>query len=189
MKRKLILVVSLLLLVSLGLAACQGGAEPAVTTEAPAATQTEHEAEEEEHEEEGEHDEGQEEDEHMEDDHMDEHSPDEHMGGEHDVPEEASELQNPLQASEESVSVGADLYAENCAVCHGENGEGDGPAAASLDPAPSDLHEDHVQELTDGGLYYIISHGRPETAMPAWEDTLSEDERWHIVNFLRTFEE
>lgn len=128
--------------------------------------------------------------EHMEDEeeHVDEHAPEEHMEGAHSVPEEASELANPFEATDESISTGATLYADNCAVCHGEQGEGDGPGAEGLDPQPADLHAEHVQELTDGGLFYIVSHGRPETAMPAWEGTLSEDERWHVVNFMRTFE-
>lgn len=121
--------------------------------------------------------------------HVDEHEPEEHMAGEHDVPEDAAAIENPIEATDESIATGRELYATNCATCHGETGEGDGPAAASLDPSPSDLHEDHVQGLTDGALFYIISHGRPETAMPAWENTLDVEQRWHVVNFLRTFQE
>ncbi|RME42573.1 MAG: cytochrome c, partial [Chloroflexi bacterium] len=81
------------------------------------------------------------------------------------------------------------IYAQNCAVCHGETGEGDGPAAGTLEMKPANLHEDHVQGLTDGALFWIISHGRPDTPMPPWDNVLSEQERWHLVNFLRTFGE
>lgn len=128
-------------------------------------------------------------DEHMEaeDMHVDEHSPGEHMEGDHGVPDEAAAIQNPLEATQESIALGGELYQQSCAVCHGEDGEGDGPAAEPLDPKPSDLHEDHVQANSDGALFYIISHGRPETAMPAWEDVLDEEQRWHLVNYLRTF--
>jgi len=130
------------------------------------------------------------EEEHMEDEHMeDEHPPEEHMEGEHEVPEDAAAVPNPIDATEESIAMGAELYAQSCAVCHGENGEGDGPSAEGLDPKPADMHEEHVQELSDGALFYIISHGRPETAMPAWENQLDEEERWHVINFLRTFQE
>ncbi len=52
--------------------------------------------------------------------------------------------------------------------------------------APSDLHEGHVQGLSDGALFYIISHGKPDTPMPAWEDVLEEEDRWNVVNFMRT---
>jgi len=58
-----------------------------------------------------------------------------------------------------------------------------------LEQKPSDLHAAHVHENSDGALFYIVSHGRPDTPMPAWESQLSEEERWHMVNFLRTFSE
>ncbi len=120
----------------------------------------------------------------------DTHAPEEHIAGEaHDVPEEAAAVPNPIEASDESVEAGAGFYAANCAVCHGETGEGDGPGAEGLERKPSDLHADHVQENSDGALFYIISHGRPDTPMPAWEDVLSEEDRWHVVNFLRTYGE
>ena len=136
---------------------------------------------------EGEHHEG---DEHPEAEHEEAgHGPEEHMGGHHDVPEEAAAVENPIEATQDSVVAGATIYAQNCAVCHGETGEGDGPAADSLETKPADLHEDHVQGLSDGGLFWIISHGKPETPMPPWDNILTEDERWHVVNFLRTFSE
>jgi mono/diheme cytochrome c family protein len=157
----------LLVVLSLLLAAC-GGSE---ATEAPPTEVAEEE--------------------HM-DEHVDEdengHEPEDHMAGAHDVPEDAAAVPNPFSGDDESTAAGADLYATSCAVCHGDTGEGDGPGATGMDPAPADLHEGHVQGLTDGALFYIISHGKPDTPMPAWEDVLDEDERWHVVNFLRTFQ-
>lgn len=127
------------------------------------------------------------EDEHMEDDM---HAPEQHMAGMHsDIPAEAAAVPNPIAATDESLAAGEQLYATNCAVCHGETGEGDGPGAAGLQKPPANLHETHVQENSDGALFYIISHGKPDTPMPAWANILSEEERWHVVNYLRTFEE
>ena len=117
----------------------------------------------------------------------DEHAPEEHMEGAHDVPDDAAAVPNPFVGDEGSVAAGAVLYATNCAICHGETGEGDGPVASSLEMPPSDLHASHVQMNTDGALFYIISHGKPDTPMPAWDNVLDEDERWNVVNFLRTF--
>lgn len=128
------------------------------------------EASAEEHDDADEHDDGEE----------DEHAPDAHS----DIPEEAAAVPNPIENTEESIELGAELYAASCAVCHGENGEGDGPGGVALDPKPTDLLDDHVQEVTDGALFYIISHGIPETSMPAWEDVLDETQRWHVVNFV-----
>ncbi len=126
--------------------------------------------------------------EHVDEHAEDVHQPEDHMAGAHDVPEDAAAVPNPSADDEDSLAVGAVLYASNCAICHGETGEGDGPAASGLETAPSDLHEGHVQGNTDGALFHIISHGKPETPMPAWDDVLDEDERWHVVNFLRTFQ-
>ena len=116
-----------------------------------------------------------------------EHSPDEYLAGAHDVPTDAASVPNPITADKGSRAIGAELYALHRAVCHGANGEGDGPATAGLEKPPADLHEAHVQGLTDGALFHVITHGKPKTPMPAWEDILTEVERWHVVNFLRTF--
>ena len=162
--RNLIVIVAGLATLSILVSACASGSEePTAQVVEPS---------EGEHEEEGE-----------------EHEPEEHMEGEHEVPDEAAAVPNPLADDVGSLASGAVLYAANCAVCHGETGEGDGPAASGLVMAPSDLHEGHVQGLSDGALFYIISHGKPETPMPAWENILEENDRWQVVNFLRTFQE
>jgi mono/diheme cytochrome c family protein len=126
----------------------------------------------------------------VEEEHMDEddpsHNPGEHMAGAHNVPEEAAAVPNPISDTEDSVESGGAIFATNCAVCHGAEGRGDGPSAESLETKPADLTEGHVQELSDGSLFYIVSHGKPETPMPAWEGVLEEEDRWNVVNFLRT---
>jgi mono/diheme cytochrome c family protein len=107
----------------------------------------------------------------------------------HGIPEDAAALPNPIAATQDSVEAGAELYAANCAVCHGETGLGDGPSAAGLDPKPANLSEDHVQDLSDGALFYIINNGVEGTGMPAWKETLNDEQIWHLVNFARTFHE
>ena len=129
--------------------------------------------------------------EHADDDgHVDEdeasHSPDEHMAGAHNVPEEAAAVPNPVSATDGSLAAGATVFATNCVACHGEEGRGDGPAAEALETKPADLNAGHVQGLSDGALFYIVTHGKPDTPMPAWEEILEEGERWDVVNFMRT---
>lgn len=124
---------------------------------------------------------------------IDEHDEGEEMAGEHAeeghaIPEEAAELENPTEVTEASIEAGAAVFSANCVVCHGTEGQGDGPSAESLDPPPAALGEDHVQVLTDGELFWVITHGVEGTGMPAWEAVLSEDERWQVVNFIRTFQ-
>jgi cytochrome c553 len=115
------------------------------------------------------------------------HTEEEHHVEEHTVPEEARDLVNPVSSTESSLARGQELYTENCASCHGPEGRGDGHMAMMLYPRPSNLHEAHVQGNSDGILFYIISNGEEGTAMPAFTQ-ISEEDRWHIVNYLRTFE-
>lgn len=105
----------------------------------------------------------------------------------HGVPHEFEDMMNPVSATEASITKGHDLYALKCANCHGEEGRGDGHMAMMFDPKPSNLNDAHVQENTDGALFYIITEGGEDTDMPSFK-TLSEEDRWNLVNYLRTFE-
>ncbi|HET8680239.1 MAG TPA: CopD family protein [bacterium] len=91
---------------------------------------------------------------------------------------------NPIVPTQASVARGEGIYRVECQSCHGVSGAGDGPAAAKLDPRPADLRV-HVSAHTDGELFHWISEGFPGTAMPAFKDRLSEEDRWNILNFLR----
>ncbi|HEV8437098.1 MAG TPA: CopD family protein [Methylomirabilota bacterium] len=84
-----------------------------------------------------------------------------------------------------SVARGIALYATHCAVCHGRGGKGDGPGGAGLRRLPADLTAPHAAQHTAGDLYWWISHGIPASGMPAFAQTLSDDERWDLINFLR----
>jgi copper transport protein len=93
----------------------------------------------------------------------------------------------PVPTSPNSIAAGAELYQEHCANCHGINGRGDGPLALTLNPHPADLAQHTVPGVhSDGQLYDWITNGFPGSAMPAFKAVLSDDERWHLVNFIRT---
>jgi peroxiredoxin len=77
------------------------------------------------------------------------------------------------------------LYRESCVVCHGLVGYGDGPAAEDLRPRPADLTARHANDHTAGDLYWWLSYGVRQTAMPGFADSYTEEERWDLVNFLR----
>jgi len=100
------------------------------------------------------------------------------------VPPAAAAQHNPVPASAESVAAGRTLYAQNCVYCHGDTGKGDGPAAVSLTVRPTDLTNPASGELSDGALFWKISEGH--SPMPAHQRLLSSDDRWTIVNYLRT---
>ncbi len=84
-----------------------------------------------------------------------------------------------------SIANGLQLYGEHCAVCHGEEGYGDGPAAAALRPRPADLTAKHTADHTAGDIFWWLTHGMQGTAMPGFQDRLSEEERWDLINVVR----
>jgi putative copper resistance protein D len=86
-----------------------------------------------------------------------------------------------------SVANGTALYQDSgCAVCHGAEGHGDGPVAAELTPPPPDLTGRHANAHTAGDLYWWLSYGvKPASAMPGFSQSLSDEERWDLINYLR----
>ena len=76
-------------------------------------------------------------------------------------------------------------YSTHCQSCHGERGDGKGERAEKLSIAPSDFTDAHAMgQLTDGELFWKISHGR--RPMPAFQNKLTEQERWQLVDYIRT---
>lgn len=93
---------------------------------------------------------------------------------------------SPIAADGNSVSRGRTLFSKHCAECHGAMGRGDGKAGRDLDPTPSDLTADEVCQKTDGELFKKITRGR--RPMPSYRRLLSEEDRWHVVNYVRSLE-
>jgi mono/diheme cytochrome c family protein len=111
------------------------------------------------------------------------------MGRHHaTIPAEYSDLQNPVPADEDSLARGEEIYATQCATCHGDEGLGDGPGGASLDPAPAPIaHTSRM--LSDAYLFWRISEGGTiapfNSAMPSWKAALDEEARWDVINYIR----
>jgi putative copper export protein/mono/diheme cytochrome c family protein len=85
-----------------------------------------------------------------------------------------------------SVASGAALYRVHCAACHGPGGRGDGPARAGLPRLPADLTAPHTTQHTAGDMFWWLTHGIPTAGMPPFGAVLSEEERWDLINFIRT---
>jgi mono/diheme cytochrome c family protein len=78
------------------------------------------------------------------------------------------------------------IYADECAQCHGDRGKGDGPEARSHYPLPADLTDPKLlSNVTDGEIFYQISEGR--RPMPSFKRRLTEDQRWQLVLLVRSF--
>jgi mono/diheme cytochrome c family protein len=98
-----------------------------------------------------------------------------------------ADRQNPIAPTAASIAAGEQVYRRHCQACHGVAGAGDGPAAMTLRPRPADLRIHMAAGHADGQLYFWITEGFAGTAMPAYKKVLAEEERWHVVNFIRTF--
>ncbi len=99
-----------------------------------------------------------------------------------DVVSYAYSLSLPAQ----EISQGAGLYTEKCANCHGASGKGDGPDAASLSPAPPDFtQQQYAAQKSSQDFYQAISQGI-SPAMPAYNDKLSDQQRWLLADYVRS---
>ena len=98
-----------------------------------------------------------------------------------------SALPNPVQPDAASIHRGYTLFTQNCSICHGAAGKGDGPVGLTLNPRPANLSVHAKPGIhTDGQLYEWITNGYPHSAMPAFEQRLSDIDRWNLVNYIRT---
>jgi putative copper resistance protein D len=94
-------------------------------------------------------------------------------------------LNTPVPFDSISITNGAGFYAENCVICHGSQGKGNGALAKSFTKPPADLlTEPHTERHTAGDFFNWLSKGIPDTGMPGFEDKLDEEERWDVVNYI-----
>lgn len=96
-----------------------------------------------------------------------------------------SQLSNTVPKSEASVQRGEKLFQINCAMCHGTRDGHSGKIGSKFVPPPPDLHDPRIRALSDGDIYKRISLGFGR--MPPFQLALSATDRWHLVNYLRSF--
>jgi len=89
-----------------------------------------------------------------------------------------------IMAAGRAAELGAKVYSTRCALCHGAKGNGDGPAAAGLNPKPR-AHTDkaYMSTLTDEQIVAVIRNGKG--TMPAWGKILSEEEIQAVAKHVR----
>ncbi len=102
----------------------------------------------------------------------------------HAVQKRAPVQTNPFSTPED-IRAGLVSYQQNCFACHGARGIPETTFGRGLNPPAPDLTLSFVRRLSDGELYWIVSHGIRMTGMPAFLPTHTEDEIWKIVAFVR----
>ena len=103
--------------------------------------------------------------------------------GEAAIPEEFP--MNPIPSDLTSLQRGQVLYQVHCALCHGEQGWGDGPLAGYFARTPENLTGTKTAAEFDGSVFLAIQQGFGE--MPSLSENLTVRERWDVVNYIRTF--
>lgn len=109
-------------------------------------------------------------------------------GGEQATPRAvAAKLKNPVATSAASVASGQVLYAKYCRFCHGASGRADS-ASAPKDMKPSNLTDATWDRgSTDGEIFAVIQDGAgPEFKMKGLKGKITEQDTWHIVNYVRS---
>lgn len=102
-------------------------------------------------------------------------------------PPDIPKVSNPIPASAESSDRGGKTYVKYCSKCHGMTGNGAGPSAHGFSTNPRQLWAWHKADASaDPYLFWFITNGR--TDMPPWGVILSENERWDLVNYIKTLE-
>lgn len=100
------------------------------------------------------------------------------------APARAAKKKNPVALDETSLAKGKTLYVKECLSCHGPTGKGDGPGAKDLETKPHDLSSPQLREQTDGALFWKITEGKKP--MPSYAQTFSDEDRWNLVNYIRS---
>ncbi len=100
------------------------------------------------------------------------------------IPPEFASKVNPVKATAESQARAKKQYGWDCAMCHGDNGDGKGDVAAEQKLQMRDYRNPaSLKTMSDGEMFYIISHGKGQ--MPAEGDRAKPDEIWNLVIYLR----
>src|SRR5574341_1078770 len=105
------------------------------------------------------------------------------FSGKESVSQQA-EYKNPVTPTEASLSKGKTLFDINCAMCHGQASAERGLVGQKLVPPPPGLDPNMVKGLSDSTIFKAITFGFGR--MPAFKDKLLPEERWSLVNYLRT---
>lgn len=101
------------------------------------------------------------------------------------IPPEEAQRQNPVKPTPNSIGQGKRIYAFDCAMCHGKEGDGKGDLAADMELKLRDYRDPAaLKDFTDGELFHILAKGKGK--MPGDEGRMKAEQRWDLINFIRS---
>jgi mono/diheme cytochrome c family protein len=98
-----------------------------------------------------------------------------------------AELNNPLVAEDpENLARGAIIYANFCAVCHGDTGRGNGPVTTRGFPPPPSLNGENARKVRDGQIFHLLTYG--QNNMPPYSSQITREDRWRVILHIRSLQ-
>ncbi|MDX2085940.1 MAG: cbb3-type cytochrome c oxidase subunit II [Candidatus Melainabacteria bacterium] len=85
-----------------------------------------------------------------------------------------------------AANAGRGIFQQNCAMCHGVNGQGNGPVSTTMMKKPANFHRPFYKAYSDAMWYWRIAEGVPGTRMPRWNKALSDEDMLYLVAYLKT---
>lgn len=102
------------------------------------------------------------------------------------APTFSNNVKNPFIGNARATAEGKEIYNQMCVLCHGTKGKGNGQAGLSLEKKPANFLALKVVNQTDGNIFWKITNGK--APMASYEELLTEDQRWKLVNYIRALE-
>jgi len=103
------------------------------------------------------------------------------------VPAPYKGMKDPFAPTDAAaVSAGQAIYTQRCQTCHGDKGDGKGPAGSALNPPPANFTASPTKgkfTTAQDELFWRVSEGWPGTAMPAFKGQLSDEQRWQVITY------
>ena len=102
------------------------------------------------------------------------------------APENSNSLKNPFDSNKTTIAEGKEIYSQMCVLCHGLQGKGNGEARLTLEKKPANFLALKVVNQTDGNIFWKITNGK--APMASYDELLTDDQRWKLVNYIRELE-
>lgn len=104
---------------------------------------------------------------------------------EYKIPPEAAAKVNSVKPTAESLAKGKKMYGIDCAMCHGDKGDGKGDMGSDYKNIPDFTNPDALKNRSDGELFYVTRNGKGD--MPPEDNRAKDDDIWNMVNYTRAF--